>query len=84
MVFATLDENLEPSQPYRTLFLRELILGGVIGPSFVVSAALSDADIELTVGAVDAALAVYRRALDEGVDRYLRGRPVKPVFRPFA
>jgi hypothetical protein len=29
-------------------------------------------------------LAVYRRALDEGVDRYLRGRPVKPVFRPFA
>ena len=38
LVFATLDEDLQPSQPYRTLFLRELILGGVIGPSFVVSA----------------------------------------------
>ena len=30
------------------------------------------------------ALSVYRRALDDGVDRYLRGRPVKPVFRPYA
>ena len=84
LVFATLDADGQRSQAFRTLFLQELIGRGVLGPSFVVSAALSDADIELTVGAVDAALAVYRRALDEGVDRYLRGRPVKPVFRPFA
>jgi glutamate-1-semialdehyde 2,1-aminomutase len=33
------------------------------------------------VEAVEAALAVYARALDEGVEKYLVGRPVKPVWR---
>jgi glutamate-1-semialdehyde 2,1-aminomutase len=84
LVFATLDAAGQRSQAFRTLFLQELITRGVLGPSFVVSAALSDADIEQTIDAVDAALGVYARALDEGVDRYLRGRPVQPVFRPFA
>jgi hypothetical protein len=27
---------------------------------------------------------VYRRAIDEGVEGYLVGRPVKPVFRKYA
>jgi glutamate-1-semialdehyde 2,1-aminomutase len=36
------------------------------------------------VDVVGEALATYRRALEDGVDTYLRGRPVKPVFRPFA
>ncbi|WP_350277210.1 glutamate-1-semialdehyde 2,1-aminomutase [Kribbella sp. HUAS MG21] len=84
LVFATLDEDLRPSQPYRTLFLRELILGGVIGPSFVVSSALTDADIDHTVEVVARACRVYRQALDSGnVEAFLGGRPVKPVFRRF-
>jgi len=84
MVFATLDENLEPSQPYRTLFLRQLILGGVIGPSFVVSSALTDEDIARTVEVVAGACAVYRQALDDGDPRgWMGGRPVKPVFRRY-
>jgi glutamate-1-semialdehyde 2,1-aminomutase len=82
LVFGTLDENLAPSQPYRTLFLRELILGGVIGPSFVVSSALTDADIAHTVEAVAQACIVYRKALDAGdPTAWVGGRPVKPVFR---
>lgn len=85
LVFATLDEDLQPSQQYRTLFLRELILGGVIGPSFVVSAALTDDDIGRTVEAVARACAVYRKALDAGdPSGWTGGRPVKPVFRRFA
>jgi glutamate-1-semialdehyde 2,1-aminomutase len=84
LVFATLDENLAPSQPYRTLFLRELILGGVIGPSFVVSAALTDEDIARTVEVVAGACAVYREALDAGdPTTWMGGRPVKPVFRRY-
>ncbi len=84
LVFATLDETLTPSQPYRTLFLRELILGGVIGPSFVVSAALTDEDIARTVEVVAGACAVYREALDTGDPRgWMGGRPVKPVFRRY-
>jgi len=34
-----------------------------------------------TIDAVDATLAIYRKALDEDPDAYLVGRPVQPVFR---
>ncbi|MGW5678703.1 glutamate-1-semialdehyde 2,1-aminomutase [Streptomyces sp. NPDC003860] len=85
LVFATLDENRQPSQPYRTLFLRQLLAGGVLAPSFVVSSALTDADIEHTVETVARACAVYRKALDaEDPTPWLGGRPVKPVFRRLA
>ncbi|MFH8616131.1 glutamate-1-semialdehyde 2,1-aminomutase [Streptomyces sp. NPDC017979] len=85
LVFATLDENRQPSQPYRTLFLRQLLTGGVLAPSFVVSSALTDADIEHTVETVARACAVYRKALDaEDPTPWLGGRPVKPVFRRLA
>ncbi|MET9668276.1 glutamate-1-semialdehyde 2,1-aminomutase [Streptomyces sp. NPDC006475] len=82
LVFATLDEKGQPSQQYRTLFLRRLLAGGVLAPSFVVSSALSDTDIEHTVDVVAQACAVYRKALDAGDPTpWLGGRPVKPVFR---
>ncbi|MFE0877805.1 glutamate-1-semialdehyde 2,1-aminomutase [Streptomyces smyrnaeus] len=82
LVFATLDEHRQPSQRYRTLFLRQLLAGGVLAPSFVVSSALSDADIDHTVEAVAQACAVYRKALDAADPTpWLAGRPVKPVFR---
>ncbi|MGW4073348.1 glutamate-1-semialdehyde 2,1-aminomutase [Streptomyces asiaticus] len=82
LVFATLDENGRPSQRYRTLFLRRLLTGGVLAPSFVVSSALSDADIDHTVEVVAQACAVYRKALDAADPTpWLAGRPVKPVFR---
>ncbi|GAA2243140.1 glutamate-1-semialdehyde 2,1-aminomutase [Streptomyces amakusaensis] len=85
LVFATLDEKLRPSQPYRTLFLRQLLAGGVLAPSFVVSSALSDADIDHTVDAVARACAVYRKALDAGDPTpWLGGQPVRPVFRRLA
>ncbi|WP_405952012.1 glutamate-1-semialdehyde 2,1-aminomutase [Streptomyces prunicolor] len=82
LVFATLDENGQPSQQYRTLFLRRLLAGGVLAPSFVVSNALDDEDIDRTVDVVAEACAVYRKALDAADPTpWLAGRPVKPVFR---
>jgi glutamate-1-semialdehyde 2,1-aminomutase len=85
LVFATLDENRQPSQRYRTLFLRRLLAGGVLAPSFVVSSALSDDDIEHTVEVVAQACGVYRKALDAGDPTpWLAGREVKPVFRRLA
>jgi glutamate-1-semialdehyde 2,1-aminomutase len=82
LVFTTLDEDRQPSQQYRTLFLRELLAGGVLAPSFVVSSALTDADIDRTVEVVAQACAVYRKALDAGDPTpWVGGRPVKPVFR---
>jgi glutamate-1-semialdehyde 2,1-aminomutase len=83
LVFATYDENHEASQTFRTLFMQELIERGVIAPSFVVSHSHTDADIDQTAEAIFEAHRVYRQALDEGVGKYLRGRPVKPVNRRF-
>jgi glutamate-1-semialdehyde 2,1-aminomutase len=81
LTYATLDAARKPSQAFRTLFLQETIRRGILAPSFIVSYAHTDADIDRTVEAVEAALAVYARALDEGVEKYLVGRPVKPVWR---
>jgi glutamate-1-semialdehyde 2,1-aminomutase len=65
----------------RTLFLQETIRRGVIMPSPVVSYSHTDSDIDRTIEAVDGALGVYRRALEEGVEKYLVGRPSQVVYR---
>jgi glutamate-1-semialdehyde 2,1-aminomutase len=83
LVFATRDRERSPSQKFRTLFMQELIRQGIIAPSFVVSYSHTDADIDRTAEAVHEAHVIYRRALDEGIDKYLQGRPVKPVFREY-
>ncbi|MFC5679529.1 glutamate-1-semialdehyde 2,1-aminomutase [Aeromicrobium endophyticum] len=82
LVFGTRDPEGRPSQAWRTLFLQELIRRGVLGQSFVTSAAHTEADVAQTVAAVAAACEVYRRALDTGsVDGFLAGRPVAPALR---
>ena len=82
LVFATRDQERQPSQPFRTLFLQEMLRRGVLAPSFVVNYGHDDAAIDETIEAVDGALEVYRRALEDGVDAHLAGRPVRPVMRP--
>ena len=82
LLFGTTDTEGTPSQPFRTLFLQELIDRGVLGQSFVPSAAHTAADLRLTLDAVEGALPVYREALERGsVDGLLRGRPVAPALR---
>lgn len=84
LLFGTRDVDKRPSQAFRTLFMQEMIKYGVIAPSFVVSYSHSEADIDRTLEAVGEALKVYRKALDGGVDKYLAGQSVKPVFRRYA
>ena len=83
MVFGTRDGDGKPSQAFRALFMQETIKRGILAPSFITSHSHTDTDIDRTIQAVDESLAVYRKAVDEGVERYLVGRPVKPVFRQF-
>lgn len=85
LVFTTRDAAGVPSQFLRTVFLRELLAGGVLGQSFVVSAAHTEQDIEHTIAAVRAALPAYRAALDAARPAdVLAGRPVAPALRRFA
>lgn len=84
LVYATLDAEGIRSQSFRTLFLQETIARGVLALSFVVGVAHDDDAIDRTVEAVSRALVVYRRALEDGIEGHLRGRPVRPVMRPHA
>lgn len=83
LVYATRDHEKQRSQPFRTLFLQETIKRGLLMPSLVVSYSHTDADIQQTIDAIGEALVVYRRALDEGIEHYLVGRSVAPVFRTY-
>lgn len=83
LVYATRDQAQQRSQPFRTLFLQETIKRGLLMPSLVVSYSHTDADIQQTVDAIGEALVVYRKALDEGIENYLVGRAVAPVFRTY-
>jgi glutamate-1-semialdehyde 2,1-aminomutase len=83
LIFATCDQDSNRSQAFRTLFMQELIRRGIIAPSFVVSFSHTDQDIERTADAVYEAHVVYRKALDEGIEKYLEGRPVKPALREY-
>jgi len=83
LIYYTRDEEKKPSQLFRTLFMQEIIRRGIIAPSLVVSYSHTDTDIDKTLDAIAAAAQIYARALDEGVGKYLQGRPVKPVMRPY-
>jgi glutamate-1-semialdehyde 2,1-aminomutase len=81
MVFATFDREGNPSQPFRTLFMQEMIRRGIIAPSLIVSYAHTESDIDYTIDASFESLRIYRQALEDGIDKYLRGRSVKPLWR---
>jgi glutamate-1-semialdehyde 2,1-aminomutase len=81
-VFRTTDADGAPSQAMRTLFLQEILQRGVLGQSYVISAAHTDADVEQTVEAARSATTVYRKALESGDPGSLfQGRPVAPAHR---
>lgn len=84
LVFGSRDQKGEPSQPFRTLLMQEVLKRGILGTSLIVNYCHGEAEIDATIAAFAEAFVVYRRALDEGIDKYLLGRPVKPAVRPFA
>jgi glutamate-1-semialdehyde 2,1-aminomutase len=83
LVYTTRDADGKPSQAFRALFMQELIRRGVLAPSFIVSYSHTNADIDATIEAVDGALSLYGRALEEGPGRLLVGPPTKSVYRRY-
>jgi glutamate-1-semialdehyde 2,1-aminomutase len=80
LLYTTLGPDGRPSQAFRTLFLQETIRRGILMPSLVVSYSHRAADIERTIEAVDGALEIYGRALEDGVEKHLVGAPTRVVF----
>jgi glutamate-1-semialdehyde 2,1-aminomutase len=82
-VYTTKDQDNLPSQPFRTLLIQETMKRGIIMPSSVVSYAHTDKDIAETVEKIHEALVIYKKALGEGIDKYLEGRSIQPVWRRY-
>lgn len=81
--YVTRDAAGEVSPAFRTLFSQEMIRHGVLMPWIAVSLAHGDAELSMTLNAADKALAVYKLALTDGIEKYLEGPAVKPVFRKY-
>lgn len=81
LVFSTRDQHQEGSQPFRTLFMQESIKRGLLAPSLILGFSHKDKDIDQTLEIINEVAVIYRKALDEGIEKYLEGRPVQPVYR---
>lgn len=81
--YVTLDANKEISTSFRTLFSQEMIKNGVLMPWIAISLAHGDDELDITMNAVNETFKVYKKALAEGVNKYLMGPAIKPVFRKY-
>ena len=81
--YLTLDKNGKNSLALRTLFAQEMIRNGVLIPWIALSYRHGDAELKLTEAAIIKTFVVYKKALVDGVDKYLTGSIIKPVFRKY-
>jgi glutamate-1-semialdehyde 2,1-aminomutase len=81
--YVTLDKSCVNSLTLRTLFSQEMIRNGVLMPWLALSYAHSDYELKFTEKAVIEAFKVYKKAVNEGCDKFLNGNIIKPVFRKY-
>jgi glutamate-1-semialdehyde 2,1-aminomutase len=81
--YLTRDVSGADSLGLRTLFSQEMIRNGVLMPWVALCYRHGEMELAATERAIDRAFAVYRKALEEGVGKYLVGPIIKPVFRKY-
>lgn len=81
--YLTFDNDGQNSLGLRTLFSQEMIKNGVLIPWIALSYAHGEKELETTKNALEKTFEVYKKAVDEGYEKYLVGNPIKPVFRKF-
>jgi glutamate-1-semialdehyde 2,1-aminomutase len=81
--YGTYDLKGDVSLELRTLFAQEMIKSGILMPWIALSYSHGDDELAQTERALDLTFAIYKKALDEGVTKYLYGAAIKPVFRKY-
>jgi len=79
--YLTFDKDGQNSLGLRTLFSQEMIKNGVLMPWIALSYAHGEKELEMTKNALEKTFVVYKKAVDEGYEKYLIGNVIKPVFR---
>ena len=81
--YVTKDENKDNSYEFRTLFSQEMIKNGILIPWIAPSFSHKEKELEKTLVAIEKTLKVYKKALENGVDKYVKPPYTKPVFRKY-
>ncbi len=83
-VFVFKNSKQEACMGMRTLALQEMIKRGVLFQGvFVPCFSHTKMDVDFFANQFDETLAVYSKALQDGYELYLIGKPTKPVFRKY-
>ena len=78
------DKNGNASLAFRTLFSREMIKRKILMPWVALCFMHKDSELHMTLEKGREALEAYKRALEEGPEKYLEGSNIiKPVFRKY-
>jgi glutamate-1-semialdehyde 2,1-aminomutase len=81
--YLTFDKDGQNSLELRTLFAQEMVKNGVLMPWIALSYSHTQKELDITRDALINTFEVYKKALNEGVDKYLDGEAIKPVFRKY-
>ncbi|RQP21620.1 glutamate-1-semialdehyde 2,1-aminomutase [Piscinibacter terrae] len=81
--YLTLDQKGAPWFALRTLFAQEMIEQGILMPWLAFSYRHGEDELRRTELALERSMEVCAKAIREGVDKYLRGPEIKPVFRRY-
>lgn len=80
-VYSFIDNKGKVSLPLRTLFLQEMIKNKILMPWISLSFRHGLKELKITEKALNKVFPIIRSAIDNGVDKYLEGNVIKPVFR---
>jgi glutamate-1-semialdehyde 2,1-aminomutase len=83
MNYTCKDSKGNISLPFRTLFVQEMIRNGVLIPWIAISYSHNEDTLKQTLISVENSLKIYKKALSEGIEKYLHGSAIKPVFRKY-
>jgi len=81
--YTLLDDKGKVSMPLRTLFAQEMIKHNILIPWIAICYHHGNKELKMTEIALNKVFPIIKKALDNGVDAYLDGDIIKPVFRKF-
>ena len=74
----------EPCMFYRTLFMQEMIKRGFLYQgSLSPCVSMRKNDIDLMLEAFNGSVKLFKKAIEDGYEKYLVGSEIKPVFRKY-
>jgi glutamate-1-semialdehyde 2,1-aminomutase len=81
--YITKDSDGEISLAFRTLFAQLMLDKNVLIPYIAISYAHQEEELKITLAATEYALSIYKDALNNGYQNYLKSNIIKPVFRKY-